>query len=114
MNQLVEQHPEKETLTAFALYSQHSEVRDHIESCEPCSRHVKEVRILRDVLQNIPEEEVPEMLRGAIIKAAKKKNLLFGDWFQFDLATWHKNPFLISIGLILFVIFCYIFFTFVL
>ena len=114
MNQLNDEHPNNEVLTAYALYSENTDIKEHVDSCPSCSRHIKEVLILKTVLQSLPEEDVPEKLRGAIIKAGKNKNRLLPQSFEFNIATWYKNPLVIGLGIILTVLFFYIFFTFVL
>lgn len=114
MNQLNDEHPDDKVLTAYALYSENMDIKEHIESCPSCSRHIKEVHILKTVLQSLPEEDVPEKLRGAIIKSVKNKNKPLTQLFEFNIATWYKNPLVIGIGIILAVLFFYIFFVFIL
>lgn len=113
MNQMNDDHPDGNVLTAYALYGENMEIKGHVESCPSCSRHIKEVRILKTVLQSLPEEDVPEKLRGAIIKSVKNKNKPLIQSFEFNIATWYKNPLIIGISIILAVLFFYIFFVFI-
>ena len=114
MNHMNDEHPVDTVLLEHALYNEHTDIKEHIESCPSCSRQVKEARILNQVLQSIPEEDVPEKLRGAIIKSIKNKHKPLTQSFEYNIETWYRNPLIIGIGIILAVLFFYIFFVFIL
>lgn len=114
MSQFNDEHPHDNLLTAYALNGGARNIEDHIKSCPSCSRYVKEMRTIKKVLQSLPDEDVPERLRGTILKSIKNKNRNLGPLFDFEWTNWYKNPFIVVIGLVCAVIFLYIFFVFVL
>jgi len=114
MNQLTDEHPREDELIAYAVNGVESVHKEHITSCPSCSRYVKEIRTIKTTLQSLPDKEIPEKIRKAILTSIKSKNLYANNWFHFDVTTWCKNPLIVGLGIIGAVIFLYIFFVFVL
>lgn len=114
MNQLNNEHPHDDRLIAYAMNGDYGDIKNHVDSCPSCSRYVKELRTIKIALQSLPDEEVPEKLRKAILRTIKNKSHYLSQWFEFNCATWYKNPFILGIGIICVIIFLYIFFVFLL
>ncbi len=114
MNLLIDEHPTDEILTTYAVEENENDISTHIESCPSCSRYVKEMRIIKDSLETLPDEKTPDKLRGSIQKAIKDKNNNARSGLNFIWTNWFKNPFIIGIGIVWAIIFIYIFLVFVL
>jgi hypothetical protein len=114
MNYMVDEHPNDDMLTTYAIDSKEGDISTHIQSCPSCSRYVKEIRAIKDSLQVLPDEEAPEKLRGTILKTINSKHSILNSWLNFAWTNWFRNPFIIGIGIIWVIIFLYIFIVFVL
>jgi hypothetical protein len=101
-------------LTTYAVEKTDDDISSHIASCPSCSRYVKEMRIIRESLETLPDEKAPDKLHGDILKTIKDKNSLSDSWLNFIWTNWFKNPFIIGIGIVWAIIFIYIFLVFVL
>ncbi len=111
---MLDEHPLEDVLIDYVLDVEDPEIKDHLGSCPSCSRYVKEIGTIKQTLQSLPDEDVPESLRNDILNTVKNKNILSGQWVTFDVATWYRNPLIMGMGIIGVVIFLYIFFVFVL
>ena len=114
MNYMIDEHPNDDVLTTYAIDSKEDDISTHIQSCPSCSRYIKEIRTIKDSLQALPDEEVPQKLHGAILKTIKDKNNTTRSWLNFIWTNWFRNPFIIGIGIVWAIIFIYIFLVFVL
>ena len=114
MNQLPDEHPSEDALITYALHGKGEVRNEHIESCPSCSRYVKEIRAIKKTIQSLPDEDVPEKIRKAILTSIKGKNLYLDEWSNFEVTTWYKNPLVVGLGTIGAIVFLYIFFVFVL
>jgi len=114
MNQLPDTHPGEDELIAYAVNGEEGVHKEHIASCPSCARYVKEIRTIKTTIQSLPDEEVPEKIRKAILTAIKNRIPFVNQWFTFEVSTWYRNPLIVGLGIIGIVIFLYIFFIFVL
>ncbi len=114
MNQLQDTHPGEDDLIAYAVNGEEGVHKEHIESCPACARYVKEIRTIKTTIQSLPDKEVPEKIRKAILSSIKHRSLFGNQWFHFEISTWYKNPIVVGLGVVGIVIFLYIFFVFVL
>ena len=114
MNSTVLEHPTDDALTAFALGEANGEVEAHVTSCPACSRHVKELREVREAIVALPDDEVPRQLFDRIMGELRTKPWNVGEWFSLSAVHLLKNPIALVVGLILTVLLLYIFFVFVL
>ena len=114
MSYLIDEHPTDDMLTTYAVEKTGDDIAIHIESCPSCSRYVKEMRLITESLETLPDEKVPDKMRGTILKTIKNNNNVSGSWLNFIWTNWFKNPFIIGIGIIWTIIFIYIFLVFVL
>jgi hypothetical protein len=112
MSGLTLEHPADEVLTEFALTGENEGVEDHCQECPSCSRYVREIRDVRDALVSLPDEDVPPSLREKVLKSASRSKGV--PWFAFSTLHLFRNPFAVGIGVVLLIIFFYIFFVFVL
>lgn len=114
MSYLIDEHPTDDVLIGYALENSVGGISTHVESCPSCSRYVKEMRLIKDSLETLPDEKTPDALRGIILKTIKNKNNSARSWLNFIWTNWFRNPFVIGIGIIWAIIFIYIFLVFVL
>jgi hypothetical protein len=113
MNRQNDEHPREEKLTEYALLNKGKDIEAHILSCPSCSRYIKEIRSLKKIIQLLPDEEIPYKIKHNIIKSIKK-NRFINSWFEFSIIRWHKNPFIIVLGITAFILFLYIYLTLIL
>lgn len=113
MNCINDDHPTDEKLTEYALNNSDEYIKIHILSCPSCSRHIKEIRSVKTILQTIPDEEVPEKLQK-VLKKTTNSTYSITSWFEFTLINWYKNPLIIGLGIIGAVVFFFLFFVFIL
>ena len=114
MTRIPDEHLSEDALIEYALHGRDEVHTEHIESCPSCSRYVKEIRAIKRTLQSLPDEDIPEKIRKAILTSVKGKDLYLDEWSQFEVTTWYKNPLVVGLGIIGTVIFLYIFFVFIL
>ncbi len=114
MNNLINEHPSEDTLVSYAVQDVDTGIEEHIAACSSCSEYIEDIRDIKRGIEGLPEVDVPEAVRKAILKNIRSRSFLPGTWFHFDILTWYKNPFLLGIGAVLFILFLYIFFVFLL
>ena len=105
-------HPTADELSLYALDNEGAGVEEHLRNCPACARFVKEMRLARAAVAGTPEADVPAELERRILahrEVPRKAIALPNRWTE-----WYRNPFVIGLGLVLTIIFFYIFFVFVL
>jgi len=105
-------HPTEDELSLYALDNEGAGVEEHVRTCPACARFVKEMRLAHAAVAGTPEPEVPAELERRILahrEVPRKVTVPSVRWTE-----WYRNPFVIGLGLVLTVIFFYIFFVFVL
>lgn len=114
MKPAYDEHPDENRLMAYALDNRDRNITKHIETCPSCSRYIKEIRTIREVLSNFPDKEVPDKLRKRINQSLKNQNSILHLCFDFSLNNWYKNPLIIGLGISALAIFLYFFLVFML
>ncbi len=116
----VENHPENDLLIEFAFGDETDELQSkeeitkHVDECPSCSRYISEMKGITNALQGMPDFEVPRALHKEIVADIKNKTSITGSIFNFSLVNWYKNPFILTFGLFLVILFLYIYMIFVL
>lgn len=108
------EHPDDETLTAFALGEiADTDIETHIAACPACSRQLQELRVVHNAMMELDDEEPGEELRRKIVRAVFLHRWPGIRLFSSSAAYLMKNPYICILSIILLVIFLYIFFVFV-
>ena len=113
MNCQNDEHPKEVQLTEYALFNKDKGIEAHILSCPSCSRHIKEIQSVKKIIQSLPDEEIPDKIKHNIIKSIKNTHNI-SSWFEFSIVRWYKNPFIIGLGITVFIVFLYIYLTLIL
>ncbi|MBD3320061.1 MAG: hypothetical protein GF350_03100 [Chitinivibrionales bacterium] len=104
-------HPPDDLLTEYALGIKGADTEKHVQGCPACARFVKEVKMVRESVAEFDEEEIPGPVKNSILSIPKNGMLKSAYWHS--LFSQKAVPFLIGLGVILAVIFFYIFYVFV-
>jgi anti-sigma factor RsiW len=110
----IEEHPNDDVLTAYALGNSDAAVEEHIASCPSCARQIKEIREIKSALTAMPDEDVPSRLLSKVYKQLGSRRPGLNEWFSLSSSRILRNTFLLIGGLCAAVIALYIFFVFVL
>jgi hypothetical protein len=95
------EHPSEEQLMEFAVSGGPPEVGEHADTCASCSEIVKEFHRVKERVDAVGEEEVPERVRLSILNAAR-----YGRGADF-LQALFLNPFFIALAVAIVVILLY-------
>lgn len=97
-------HPSEDALVEYALDTYDEELLQHIEQCSSCSEFVEEITHISGDIKTIAEEEIPERTQARIIAIARCKRK---SHVEVAIQTWYKNPFLIGILTVAFILLLY-------
>ena len=94
-------HPSEEQLIEFAVSGGPPEIREHAAACTLCTDIVKEFRKVKERVDSVGEEEVPERVKHHILNLAR-----YGRGAGF-LQALFSNPFLIALAVAITIILLY-------
>jgi anti-sigma factor RsiW len=97
-------HPSEERLLTHALNGgEDALVAAHLKVCTRCAEQVEGLRVVREKIESIPDEDVPERVTRRILDVSRRRAR--ASWRSFLLAN--ALPFLIVFGLIIVSLFLY-------
>ncbi|MBN1131383.1 MAG: hypothetical protein JXA71_20525 [Chitinispirillaceae bacterium] len=95
------EHPSEEQLMELAVTGGPPDIREHADACAPCSDILKEFRRVKEQVDSVGVEDVPEQVRLSILNAARHGG---GAGFLQELFL---NPFFIALAVAIVVILLY-------
>jgi hypothetical protein len=103
--------PDEDELIETVLEGKVQDILVHLGQCPSCAELVKDIQVVAQGLQAIEGEEPPRLSMEQFSPGRENKKQ--GSWLETLACGWYRNPVVLSVGFIVFIVCMYILIAYV-
>jgi hypothetical protein len=103
--------PDEDALIESVLEGKVDDMLQHLEQCPSCAEIVKDIQAVTQGLQAIESEEPPRLSMEQFSPGRENKKQV--SWLETLACGWYRNPVVLSVGFVVFIVCMYILIAYV-